>query len=342
MDDLTRAPRTDPTGIYRSRDEIYADDMLFAAVTGLDFFSWLAPGPRTVDDIARHFGCYHRPVDVMTTLFVAMGLLARDGQALHLTEVAREHLVSSSPWFMGPYFPQLADRPIGRDLIHVLRTDQPAHFASREDESDWHRAMETETFAEEFTAVMDCRGLLLGQALATNLDLRNHQRLLDIAGGSGIYACSLAAHFPGLRASVLEKPPVDRIAARAIERRGFAGRVQVVAGDMLESPLPEGHDAHLFSNVLHDWDVATVKRLLQASAHALPAGGLLIIHEAFLNADKTGPLHIAGYSVLLMHACQGRCYSIAEMTAWLAETGFEAPRHVPSAVGRSALTARKA
>jgi predicted O-methyltransferase YrrM len=341
MDDLTRAPRTDPTRIYRSRDEIYADDMFFAAVTGLDLFTWIAPHPRTLEDIARHFGCHPRPVDVMTTLLVAMGLLARDGPAFHLTDVAREHLVASSPWFLGPYFPKLADRPVARDLMHVLRTDQPAHFASREDESDWHRAMETEAFAEEFTAAMDCRGLLLAQALAKNLDLRHHERLLDIAGGSGIYACSLAAHFPALRASVLEKPPVDRIAARAIEARGFAARVQVVTGDMLGGSLPEGHDVHLFSNVLHDWDVATVKRLLQASARALPEGGLLIVHDAYLNADKTGPLHIAGYSVLLLHACQGRCYSSAEMTSWLSETGFETPRHVPSAVGRSALIARK-
>ena len=134
---------------------------------------------------------------------------------------------------------------------------------------------------------------------------------------------------------------MDRIAARAIEARGFSERVQVITGDMLDGPLPDGHDVHLFSNVLHDWDETIVRRLLQASARALPAGGLIVVHEAFLNADKTGPLHIAGYSVLLLHACQGRCYSIAEMTSWLSEAGFETPDHVPSAVGRSALVARK-
>ncbi len=339
--DLTRAPNTDPTPLYRARDEVYALDMLIAALAGLDLFTWIDAGPRTLDDIARHFSVHHRPADVMTTLFVAQGLLVRDGAALHLTEMAREHLVATSPWFLGPYFPKLADRPIARDLIGVLRTDQPAHFASREDQSDWHRAMEAETFAEEFTAAMDCRGLLLGQALAKHLDLRNHQRLLDIAGGSAIYACSLAARFPQLRASVLEKPPVDRIAARAIESRGFSERVRVITGDMLDGPLPGGHDVHLFSNVLHDWDETVVRQLLQASARALPAGGLIVVHEAYLNADKTGPLHIAGYSVLLLHACQGRCYSIAEMTSWLSEAGFGAPEHVPGAAGRSALVAVK-
>jgi 3-hydroxy-5-methyl-1-naphthoate 3-O-methyltransferase len=339
--DLARAPRTDPTSLYRSRDEMYALDMLIAAVAELDFFTWLNSGPHTAGDIAQHFGLHHRPVDVMTTLFVAQGLLARDGAALLLTDTAREHLVASSPWFLGPYYPKLADRPIARDLIGVLRTDRPAHFAGRDDQADWHRAMETDTFAEEFTAAMDCRGRLLGQALAAHLDLRNHRRLLDIAGGSGIYACSLAARFPHLIGSVLEKPPVDRIAARAIEARGFSDRMQVIAGDMLGGPLPGAHDAHLFSNVLHDWDETVVRRLLQASARALPAGGLIVVHEAFLNADKTGPLHIAAYSVLLLHACQGRCYSVAEMESWLLEAGFDTPQHVPGAAGRSALVASK-
>ncbi len=341
MSDLTRAPGTDPTALYRSRDEIYASDMLIAALTGLDFFTKMESAPGTVEAIAARFGFHRRPVDVMTTLFVAMDLMAREGAALRLTERAREHLVASSPWYLGPYYPKMADRPIARDLLEILRTDRPANFASRTNEADWHRAMETEAFAEEFTAAMDCRGLLLSQALATHLDLQGHRRVLDIAGGSGIYACSLAARFPALTGAVLEKPPVDRIAARAIARRGFSDRVAVVPGDMLADGLPPGFDVHLLSNVLHDWDEPVVQQLLQASARAMAPGGLLIVHDAFLNAGKTGPLHVAGYSVLLMHVTQGRCYSVAEMESWMADAGFDAVTVVPSAVGRSALVGRR-
>jgi 3-hydroxy-5-methyl-1-naphthoate 3-O-methyltransferase len=337
MFDFTRAPSTDPTALYARRDGLYASDMLFAAVNGLDFFTWLDAHPATIDDITRQLGLHRRPVDVMTTLFVAMGLIDRDGPVLRASAVAREHLVSGSPWFLGPYYPKLSDRPIARDLIEVLRTGQPARFAGRADEADWHRAMETESFAEEFTAAMDCRGLVTGQALAQHLDLSQHRRLLDIAGGSGVFACAMAARFPALRASVLEKPPVDRIAAGAVGRRGFAARVEVIAGDMLSGPLPAGHDVHLFSNVLHDWAEEVVRALLRASSAALPAGGRLVIHETFLNPEKTGPLDVAEYSVLLMHVCQGRCYSIAEMEGWMSEAGFSMEKTVPSAAGRSAL-----
>lgn len=340
-DDLTRAPQTDPAALYRSRDELYAADMLIAALSGLDLFTWLDAHPGTVADVAAHFGFHRRPVDVMTTLFVAMGLLARDGDGLALTAMAREHLVSASPWFLGPYYPKVSDRPIARDLLTVLATGAPARFAGRADEGDWHRAMETETFAEEFTAAMDCRGRLLAQALAARLDLGSARRLLDVAGGSGVYACAFAAHFPEMQGDVLEKPPVDGIARRAIERRGLSSRIGVVAGDILAEPLPGGYDLHLFSNVLHDWDEATVGELLRASRAAIAPGGAIVIHDAFLDEAKTGPLPIAAYSVLLMHVTQGRCYSVAEMSAWLRDAGFGTATMVPSAVGRSALVARR-
>lgn len=44
MTDLTVAPLSDPTDIYRHRDAIYGTDMLIAALKGLDFFTWLSRG----------------------------------------------------------------------------------------------------------------------------------------------------------------------------------------------------------------------------------------------------------------------------------------------------------
>ena len=140
--DLGRGPSPDPTPLDRSRDALYADDMLIAALNGFDFFTWLDQHPSSNADIARHFGFHERPVDVMTTLFVARGLLERDDDVLRLTALAREHLTASSPWFLGPYFPRVGDRPIAADLVAILRSGQPANFASRKDTNDWHKAME--------------------------------------------------------------------------------------------------------------------------------------------------------------------------------------------------------
>ncbi len=339
--DLTTAPVTDPTSIYRPRDGLYAADLLTVGLVELDLFTWLAERTADLGEVCTAFNLQPRPADVMLTLFVAMGLLVRRGNRVELTPLAREHLVASSPWFIGPYYASLRDRPVARDLLAVLRTGRPAGWGSQQNATDWHQAMETDAFAQSFTAAMDSRGILLAQALARRLDLSRCRHLLDIAGGSGVYACSLAAHFPHLRATVLDKSPVDRIAARAIADRGFADRVAVLAQDMFAQGLPEDADAHLWSNVLHDWDEPEVRQLIARSAAALPPGGLFIMHDAFLNEDKTGPLHVAEYSALLMHSTQGRCYGIGEIQTWLNEAGFERPRYQDTAAARGVLTARK-
>jgi hypothetical protein len=250
-------------------------------------------------------------------------------------------LRADSPWFLGPYFASLKERADCQDLLKVLRTGRPADWGSEKGKQDWHKSMETEEFAAQFTAAMDCRGVYLAQAVAKKMDLRGRRQLLDIAGGSGIYACSLCAHFSELRATVLEKPPVDKITAKAIAKRGFSDRVSVVAGDMLVAPLPTGFDVHLFSNVLHDWDVPVVKQLIHKSFDALTLGGMLVIHDAHLNEEKTGPLHVAEYSVMLMHSTEGRCYSIAKITSYLCDAEFSNVRFIPTAAARSVITAEK-
>jgi len=339
---LTISPATDPTSLYRYRDALYAEDLLIVALVRLDFFTALAAEPADLDALCRRHEIHHRPADVMVTLFVAMGLIERHADGRHsVTETAREHLVASSPWFIGPYYESLVDRPVVVDLLRVLRTDKPANWGSQTSQPDWHKAMEKPDFARQFTRAMDCRGVFLAQALARHLPIGGSRSLLDIAGGSGIYACSLCAHFTELTATVLEKPPVDAICAGAIAERGFADRVRVVAGDMLAGPLPRGHDLHLYSNVLHDWDVGIVRDLIVRSFEALPAGGRLLIHDAFLNRRKDGPLHVAEYSVMLMHATQGRCYGVGELETWLTEAGFTDCTELPGGAARGGLIATK-
>jgi hypothetical protein len=340
--DLTAVPATDPIEIYRYRDGLYAVDMLTAAITGLDLFTFLGDRTLTKQEICGGLEIQDRPTDVMLTLFAAMGFLENADGVFSLTPRGREHLVRTSPWFLGPYYASLKDRPVCKDVLAVLRTGKPANWASLKDEEAWAKAMEREDFAQQFTAAMDCRGVYLAQALAKAVDLRDHAHLLDIAGGSGIYACSLVAHHPRLRATVLEKRPVDAIARKSIDARGYGNRVSVLAGNMFNDPFPAGCDVHLFSNVLHDWDEPLVRQLIEKSFAALPAGGLLVIHDMHINAQKTGPLPVAAYSALLMTITEGKCYSVAEIDGYLRQAGFQHAQFIPTAADRSVIIGRKA
>ena len=201
--------------------------------------------------------------------------------------------------------------------------------------------MEKEDFAQSFTAGMDSRGAYLAPVLAGKLDLSGNKKLLDIAGGSGIYSAAIVARHPHISAAVLEKPPVDKVVASSMKKRKMADRIKVVAGDMFEDELPAGYDVHLFSNVLHDWGRDDVRRLLENSYKSLDGGGIVIIHDAHVNAEKDGPLPVAEYSVLIMFSTEGKCYSVSEMQDMLEETGFCDIEFIPTAAHRSAITAKK-
>ncbi len=337
--DLTRSPTTDPLGIYRFRDGLYAVDLIAAAVTEFDLFTKLALKPSDLATVCHDFATHRRPTDVMLTLFTANGFLALKDSIYSVTALGQEHLVSTSPTFLGPYYASLKDRPVVKDFIIILRTDKPANWGSYKDEKPWTEAMLTDEFATTFTAAMDCRGFTLGPTMAKAAPIGTRTRLLDIAGGSGIYACALVANHPTLTATVFERAPVDGIARKMIAKRGFQDRVDVAAGDMFKDTLPTGYDVHLFSNVLHDWDTDKVRTLLAASAKALPKGGLLIVHDAHLNDAKTGPAPVAAYSALLMSVTEGRCYGTGEMRALLTEAGFTDIRHQDTACDRSIVTA---
>jgi acetylserotonin N-methyltransferase len=338
--DLTSAPATDPLRLYEYRDGLYAVDLLTALVVHHGFFTWLGTRQVSEAEVAAHFGFAQRPLDVALTLLTCNGLVTRSGETVQATELAREHLTQDSGWNLTPYYASLHDRPIARDFVEVLRTGRPAGWSGDKSSGDWHKAMEEEPFARKFTAAMDCRGRYLAQALAKALDLTGRQRVLDLGGGSGIYACTLAAHHPSITACVLEQAPVDRICRTLIAERGLAERVDVATGDMFQA-VPEGCDVHLFSNVLHDWDFPEARHLLAASAAALPTGGLMVVHDAFINTEKTGPRHVAEYSCLLMHSTQGKCYSVAEYAGLMDECGVEPGTYRDTVAGRGFMTGVK-
>ena len=341
MRNKLQSPDCNPSELLRCRDGVYGSALLSVAVAELGFFSRLAEKPMNPLGICASLHIAERPVDVMLTLFSAMSLVHLVHGKYRVTKLAREFLVAKSPFFLGPYIASIADRPDCQDLLTVLRSGKPIGLPGVSARAPWASAMRSESFAENFTRMMHCRGLFYGPALAKQLQLSRHRRLLDIGGGSGVYACSVLTKHPSVTASVFEKPPVDEIARRYISKLGFAKRVDVISGDMFADPLPAGYDVHLFSNVLHDWPAGTVKELLRKSFSALPRDGMIAIHDSHINRNKSGPLAVAAYSVLLMASTEGKCYSISEIEKFLRNAGFREFRCRETAADRSVITARK-
>jgi SAM-dependent methyltransferase len=334
-------PTTDPSSLYALREGSYAGDLLITAIAELDFFTFLADRPSAPLDICEALGLTPGPVDVMCTFFVALGLIDCRGEKLEPTQLALEHLVAGSEWDLRPYFTSLADRPAVAELLGVLQSGKPAGWASAAAGKTWEERLAEPDFAAEISVAMDARGRYLAPLLADALSELNPGRVLDVAGGSGIYASAVVDKGPNIEADVLERAPVD-VAARAIlDRRGYGERVGVVTGDMFEDPLPGGYDLHLYSHVFHDWNDESVRRLVRSSFDSLSPGGWIVDHDAHLAADKAGPLSVAAYSILLMHSTEGRCRSTVEISELFEDAGFKDALVSATGIDRSAVIAQK-
>jgi len=328
-------------GLLRRRDGVFSTDLLITAIGYLDFFNWLKKNPSTSADICKKLRLAERPVDVMLTFFSSLNLIKKTGIRYHVSKKGDVFLTEGSPFDLRGYFNSLRERPICQDIAGVLRTNTPLNWAHASQGDEWAKAMGKKDFAASFTAAMDSRGAILAPALSEKLNCTHYSKLLDIAGASGIYSSALVRKYPHLQASVLEKSPVDGIVKNLMKKQGLSKKISVISADMFSDPWPGGFDIHLFSHVLHDWDVQDVKLLLQKSFDTLEPHGMLAIHDAHINRQKTGPVEVAEYSVLLMLSTRGKCYSLGEMKQLLQEVGFINVHLKHTAGFRSVMTAQK-
>jgi SAM-dependent methyltransferase len=341
-------PRLDPTPIFEIFRGSYGTELLTAAVAHFDVFGRLATGPVSFDELRSALGLAERPANVLFTALRAMGLLSRDGSGRHcLTDLARGHLVSGSPHDVSGYVALAADSPGVQTLVQRLRSNRPAGsepegtgaaFIFRE---GIESAMEQEEAARRLTLALAGRARNVAPVLAQRCPLDEATRLLDVGGGTGLYAIAWLQAHPRLRAVVWDRPAVLKVAGELAREQGVADRLECVPGDMFVDPVPAECDVALLSNVLHDWDVPQCRALIGRLAEALPAGGRLLIHDVFLDDDLGGPLPIALYSAALFCLTEGRAYSAAEYRAWLTEAGLTPGEVVPTLIHCGVLPATR-
>jgi predicted O-methyltransferase YrrM len=341
LPNLTSMPTTDAGNLIQLRDSMYAADLLITAIGHFNFFTWLSKNPNHLNGICSGLNTAPRPTDVMLSYFRALNLVTEDNGIFKITKLTSEYLTDDSEWNLIPYFNTQIGRPIVDKLLQVIKTGIPASWAGKEEEQDWTKAMEREEFADKFISGMDGRAAYFAPPLTSAFDFSKYKSILDVGGATGIYSAAVIAKYPYIKAAVFEKPPTDKVARYAISKRMMTDKITVISGNMFEDELPKEYDIHLYSHVLHDWDTEQNKHIIKNSFRNLNGGGIIMIHDAHLNKEKSGPLSVAEYSIFLMFASYGKCYSIRELEELLLEAGFTDISLNPTIGNRSIITGRK-
>jgi SAM-dependent methyltransferase len=344
---LLRPPVLDPAPIFEAFRGNYAMELLTAGVAHFGIFDALASGPLSSSELRQRTGLAERPFMVLLTGLKALGLLVEQDGCVQTTPVACEHLAPGQPLDVSDYIRMGAESPGVLALVERMRSNKPAGVAKDDARAAFifrdglESAMEEDDSARHFTLMLAGRAKNIAPVLAERVDLSQANCLLDVGGGTGLYAIAFLQRYPQLRAIVYDRPAVLKVAAQFAEQYAVAERFSCVAGDMFADPLPTGCDAILLSNVLHDWDVPECERLVKRCAEALPRGGRLLVHDAFLHDDHSGPLYPALFSVALLVMTEGRNYSGAEYRGWMQDAGLAPGDARPTLVHSSVLVGTK-
>ena len=344
----TTKPQTDPTAIFELYRGSFGSELLTAAVAHLGVFEILAERPLEFEVLRSRLKLDDRPAVVLITALRAMQLLHTDDQSrLALTDLAHEHLRPGAQFDVGDYIGLAAHSPGVLKMVERLQTNLPAGTGDDEDGAAFiyrdgiDSAMEQAASTRHLTLALAGRAKNVAPVLAERISMTGVDRLLDVAGGSGIYSIAFLQANPDLTAVVVDRPEVLRVAAEFGCDYGVSDRLELVEGDMFRDPVPQNCQAILLSNVLHDWDIPECQSLLDRCADALSAGGRLLIHDVYLNDDLDGPLAVALYSANLFAVTEGRAYSAAEYRSWLAAVGLECSEIIPTLIHCGVLTGTK-
>ena len=110
----------------------------------------------------------------------------------------------------------------------------------------------------------------------------------------------------------------------AIAQAGLASRCRFQAGSFFEQ-VPSGADVYLLKSILHNWDDANCRRIVQTVRSALPPDGRVLLLER-VRPERLRPGQrdeaVARTDLNMLAGLGGRERSVAEYAALLAPAGL--------------------
>lgn len=302
-----------------------------------------------------------RPAEVFATALLSLGLInvsgERGGEGGE-EEEGRKKLYSNSqlsevfldknkPSYIGDFIIMMDKRLYNKwgKLPVSLKTNRPIEAAEGGGEGggdDNNNIMSARTMFDKaktnqvateqmqmFTRAMYGISVSPAMALAKVFDFSKYKKMMDIGGGSGVYAIEVVKQNQNMSAVVLDLEPACKVADEYIRQFNLQDKIHTPVLDFFKDNLPRDCDVALLSHVIHFLDEEKDKVLLKRVYDSLllpeqeDRDAVIIISEWLLNDEKTGPISSALMSLTMMiEQPEGRNYSFSEVSRMLTDVGF--------------------
>lgn len=300
-----------PDAIVNAATGFMAAKQLFTAGR-IGLFAALADSPATAAELAARTQVPARSARIVADAMVGLGLLRFGDGRYTNSDAATEYLTG---------------RGAGPDLRPFLAFWDAISYPQWLQYEDTARRAE----AQPLDLAGDRQGVFFGgvhaynalhaRMLVEHYDVRVHRRMLDLGGLSAAFLTEAIARHPELRGTFLTAEAMIDFARPGLEGSPAADRIELVAGDPLAHPIPDGHDAVLLEHVIHRYDPEDNRTILQRARLAVDAGATLLVVDFFLDpaGERALDALLAGEYLVIDGTV---VYPEAEVCAWLDATGW--------------------
>lgn len=333
--------RPTPDHILQLGKAFRASKALLSAVE-LGVFSALAKGPRDLVTLRADIGIAKRGARDFFDALVALKLIERDESGCYRNSPAADlYLDVHKPTYIGGELDHLNRRgfPHWNFLTTALKTGQPQSLASAG--NYFPDLYADQTTLETYSRGMTGGTLLAAPAIAAKFPWNRCGTFIDIGTAQGCLPVQIAQAHLHLAGGGFDLPPLRAVFESYMHQHGLSARLRFHAGDFLKDPLPRA-DVLIIGRVLHNWDLATKKLLLEKAYDALPESGSLIVYERFIDDERrTNAAGLLASLNMAIMTTGGFDYTAADGIAWMTEVGFRELRLEPLTCELSMVVGRK-
>jgi 2,7-dihydroxy-5-methyl-1-naphthoate 7-O-methyltransferase len=163
-------------------------------------------------------------------------------------------------------------------LLYSIRTGRSA-YARMNGAEIWEQMAAEPAMVESFDMDMADHSLEIGPGLSDGYDWSGIAEVADVGGGTGDLLRYILLRHQGLRGVVIEYADAVIRARERLDAAGLSDRCQVIQADFFKDDLPPNADVYMLSWILHDWDDAAARTILERCRDAAGKHGRILVVE---------------------------------------------------------------
>ncbi|MBX7115126.1 MAG: methyltransferase domain-containing protein [Myxococcaceae bacterium] len=294
---------------------------VYRAAAELGLPDCVADAPRTARQLSDATGMEPQVLERFLRATVALGLFekTKDGRfaaTARSKALQKDGPVSLRDWVL--YFGSQATQTAWLELGKSLRDDAMSPFRRVHQGTVWDHFARHPDEGEVFADAMGTMTALDAPGIARTYPFSRFNTVCDVGGGRGTLLAEIVSHHASVQGVLFDTAPVLEKAKAFLTQRGVVERVARIEGNFFET-APEGCDAYLLKDVLHDWDDTSCVKLLSTLRQHMKPGATLILIEVLLEEDLYSPV---ADLMMMVVTDKGRKRTLAELHQLLARAGF--------------------